>query len=191
MFFVKAIQCVVCKVTSKIQVRAGIFKYYLCELLPWCSLRNTNITFSQKYCHRNLRVVMLCDVKFCGLEYRQLEDRQTDRQTNKQTDRRISTACHCSCCIESSECIYIVYGKWCFITEGPRTVSVKVQCVLTVVNTLTRRIMTVLMKTKFKTAWKLFSLSERQSVTLKWNICECLVGCVDVKANGAGRTDSR
>ena len=47
------------------------------------------------------------------------------------------------------------------------------------------------MKTKFKTAWKLFSRSERlecESVTLKWNICECLVGCINVKA---GRIDSR
>jgi hypothetical protein len=49
--------------------------------------------------------------------------------------------------------------------------------------------MTVLMETKFKTAWKLFCRSERlqcQSVTLKWNICERLVGRIDVTANNGG-----
>ena len=54
--------------------------------------------------------------------------------------------------------------------------------------------MTDLMKTKFKTAWQLFNRCERyacESVTLKLNVCECLVGYIKVKANNADRTDSR
>jgi hypothetical protein len=54
------------------------------------------------------------------------------------------------------------------------------------------------MQTKFQTAWscsavQLFSRSERlecESVILKWNICEGLVGCINVTANSAGRTQT-
>ena len=124
--------------------------------------------------------------------------RQAGRRAGGQAGRRacrwISTVHHCSCCIESSEWMDIQYAENDALKQ-----KAYIQLLLKLLRPESceqpnNRIVTALMKTKFKTACKSFILSERlacESLTLKWNICECLVGCIDVKANNAGTIDSR